>query len=78
MSTRSSLRHFLYAQIQVNDKKSGYIKQSRVEKFILLVGSYEDKIFKKRSELRDRNLRRLCYNNGSVSAWQTHLCVVFI
>ncbi|KAM4084385.1 hypothetical protein ACB094_08G128000 [Castanea mollissima] len=43
------------------DKRAGYIKLSRVEKFVLLVGSYEDKIFKKRSELRDRKLKRLCY-----------------
>ncbi|XP_022728715.1 LOW QUALITY PROTEIN: 5'-3' exoribonuclease 3-like [Durio zibethinus] len=32
----------------------------RVEKFILLVGTYEEKIFKKRSELREHKLRRLC------------------
>ncbi|XP_050279800.1 5'-3' exoribonuclease 3-like [Quercus robur] len=43
------------------DKRAGYIKLSRVEKFILLVGSYEDKIFKKRLELRNRKLKRLCY-----------------
>ncbi|XWS73849.1 hypothetical protein CRYUN_Cryun02cG0164500 [Craigia yunnanensis] len=44
----------------VQDKKGGYVKLRRVEKFILLVGTYEEKIFKKRSELRERKLRRLC------------------
>ncbi|XP_059430266.1 5'-3' exoribonuclease 3-like [Corylus avellana] len=43
----------------VQDKRKGYINLSRVEKFILLVGSYEDKIFKKRSEIRERTLRNL-------------------
>lgn len=44
---------------RVNDKKSGYIKLKRVEKFILLVGSYEEKIFKKRTDLRERRLRKI-------------------
>ncbi|XP_028106985.1 5'-3' exoribonuclease 3-like isoform X2 [Camellia sinensis] len=43
----------------VGDKKARYIKLKRVEKFILLVGAYEERIFMKRSELRDRKLRRL-------------------
>ncbi|KAK8262588.1 hypothetical protein V6Z11_D13G268100 [Gossypium hirsutum] len=46
-----------------NDKKGGYIKLKRVEKFILLVGSFEEKIFKKRLELHERWLRRLCQNS---------------
>lgn len=58
----------LFAQNQVDEKKLGYIKLSRVEKFILLVGAYEEKIFKKRSEIRERILRRLCYNDDPVSA----------
>ncbi|TQD94374.1 hypothetical protein C1H46_020010 [Malus baccata] len=61
-----NLGGYMVDMLRVNDKKSGYIKLSRVEKFILLVGSYEDKIFKKRSELRDRKLRRLCYYNDSL------------
>ncbi|XP_040992994.1 5'-3' exoribonuclease 3-like isoform X3 [Juglans microcarpa x Juglans regia] len=56
------------------DKRKGYVKLSRVEKFILLVGSYEERIFKKRSELRERQLKRLCnyannqddYNGGRI------------
>ena len=35
------------------------MKLSRVEKFILKVGTYEEKIFKKRSEIRERKLKRL-------------------
>ncbi|GFZ20251.1 serine/threonine-protein kinase NEK5 [Actinidia rufa] len=35
------------------DKKARYVKLKRVEKFILSVGSYEEKIFKKRSEIRE-------------------------
>ncbi|KAH1033668.1 hypothetical protein J1N35_045842 [Gossypium stocksii] len=46
-----------------NDKKGGYIKLKRVEKFNLLVGSFEEKIFKKRLELHERWLRRLCQNS---------------
>ncbi|XP_009374787.2 5'-3' exoribonuclease 3 isoform X1 [Pyrus x bretschneideri] len=61
-----NLGGYMVDMLRVNDKKSGYIKLSRVEKFILLVGSYEDKIFKKRSEIRDRKLRRLCYYNDSL------------
>ncbi|GFZ20245.1 5'-3' exoribonuclease 3 [Actinidia rufa] len=41
------------------DKKARYVKLKRVEKFILSVGSYEEKIFKKRSEIREYKLRRL-------------------
>ncbi|KAB1227063.1 5'-3' exoribonuclease 4 [Morella rubra] len=44
----------------VENKNMGYIKLSRVEKFILLVGSYEEKIFKKRLALRERKLKQLC------------------
>ncbi|XP_034220470.1 5'-3' exoribonuclease 3-like [Prunus dulcis] len=61
-----NLGGYMVDMLRVNDKKSGYIKLSRVEKFILLVGAYEDKIFKKRSELRERKLRRLCLNKDSL------------
>ncbi|XP_042954443.1 5'-3' exoribonuclease 3-like isoform X2 [Carya illinoinensis] len=56
------------------DKRTGYVKLCRVEKFFLLVGSYEERIFKKRSELRESQLRKLCkyannqddYNGGCI------------
>nr|XP_017233441.1 PREDICTED: 5'-3' exoribonuclease 3-like [Daucus carota subsp. sativus] len=49
--------HLLDMQ-RVEDKKSGYIKLNGVEKFILLVGKYEEQIFKKRADLRERKLRK--------------------
>ncbi|XP_052482353.1 5'-3' exoribonuclease 3 isoform X2 [Gossypium raimondii] len=54
---------YLVDMQRVNDKKGGYIKLKRVEKFSLLVGSFEEKIFKKRLELHERCLRRLCQNS---------------
>ena len=42
----------------MEDQKSGYIKLKRVEKFILLVGKYEEQIFKRRADLRERKLRK--------------------
>ncbi|XP_059430201.1 5'-3' exoribonuclease 3-like [Corylus avellana] len=41
------------------DQRKEYINLSRVEKFILLVGSYEDQIFRKRSKTRESKLRHL-------------------
>lgn len=59
-----------YVQKLAGDKRKGYVKLSRFEKFVLLVGSYEEKIFQKRSELRERKLRkssRLCNDANDVS-----------
>ncbi|KAH6773008.1 hypothetical protein C2S51_011412 [Perilla frutescens var. frutescens] len=44
---------------KVNDKKGGYIKLKQVERFILAVGAYEEKIFTKRTLLRDRRMSRI-------------------
>ncbi|KAL0460007.1 UNVERIFIED_CONTAM: 5'-3' exoribonuclease 3 [Sesamum latifolium] len=44
---------------EAEDKKGAYIKLKRAERYILLVGAYEEKIFSKRAELRDRKLRRI-------------------
>ncbi|KAK1382921.1 putative 5'-_3' exoribonuclease [Heracleum sosnowskyi] len=54
-----NLGGYLVDMQRVDDKKSGYIKLKRVEKFILLVGNYEEQIFKKRADLRDRKLRKI-------------------
>uniref|UniRef100_A0A803LXP1 Uncharacterized protein n=1 Tax=Chenopodium quinoa TaxID=63459 RepID=A0A803LXP1_CHEQI len=54
-----NLGGYLVDMQRVNDKHSGYVKLKRVEKFILYVGSYEEKIFKKRTEIRDKRLRRI-------------------
>ncbi|EXB91256.1 5'-3' exoribonuclease 3 [Morus notabilis] len=72
---------YLVDMNRVEDKKGGFIKPSRVERFILSVGAHEEKIFKKRSEIQERKLRRLCLNNadqedsnGSCSATETSSC----
>ncbi|KAI3693173.1 hypothetical protein L6452_33004 [Arctium lappa] len=44
---------------RVNDSNGGYINLKRVEKFILAVGEYEDKIFTKRSKVHENKLRRM-------------------
>ncbi|PON61909.1 5'-3' exoribonuclease [Trema orientale] len=55
-----TLGGYLVDMIRIEAKKAGFIKMSRVERFILLVGDFEEKILKKRSELRQRKLRQLC------------------
>ncbi|KAL3653390.1 hypothetical protein CASFOL_003071 [Castilleja foliolosa] len=52
-----NLGGYLVNMQMVDDKKGGYMKLKRVERFILMIGSYEDKIFSKRSQLRDRKMR---------------------
>ncbi|KAK9058983.1 hypothetical protein SSX86_021601 [Deinandra increscens subsp. villosa] len=47
---------------RISEKKGCYIKMKRVEKFILAVGAYEDKIFKKRSAIHDSKMRRILSN----------------
>ncbi|KAA8544327.1 hypothetical protein F0562_022339 [Nyssa sinensis] len=54
-----NLGGYLVDMQRVDEKKRGYLKLKRVEKFILLIGTYEEKIFKKRSELQERKLRRM-------------------
>lgn len=44
---------------QIADNNGGYIKLSRVERFILAVGAYEEKIFSKRADIREKKLRRI-------------------
>ncbi|KAM7496976.1 hypothetical protein LguiA_021390 [Lonicera macranthoides] len=53
------LGDYLVDMQRAEDKKNAYIKLSRVEKFALKVGSYEEKIFKKRLALQDGRLRRI-------------------
>ncbi|XP_051134218.1 5'-3' exoribonuclease 3-like [Andrographis paniculata] len=50
---------YLVDMQRVDDKKGGYIKLKRVERFILLIGEYEEKIFNRRLESRDRLLKRI-------------------
>ncbi|XP_027346761.1 5'-3' exoribonuclease 3-like [Abrus precatorius] len=55
----NNLGGYLVDMSRIGEKNAAFIKLSRVEKFILKVGTYEEKIFKKRSDIRDRQLRRL-------------------
>ncbi|XP_074294961.1 5'-3' exoribonuclease 3-like [Silene latifolia] len=50
---------YLVDMERVNEAHVSFIKLKRVEKFILSVGSYEEKIFRKRTALRDSWLRKL-------------------
>ncbi|KAH1159164.1 hypothetical protein GYH30_031067 [Glycine max] len=43
---------------RIGEKNAAFLKLSRLEKFMLAVGAYEEKIFKKRSEIREKYLRR--------------------
>ncbi|KAI3870898.1 hypothetical protein MKX03_003046 [Papaver bracteatum] len=50
-----SLGGYLVDMQKVKDKKASYMKLKR--KFILAVGAYEDRIFKKRADLKERTIR---------------------
>ncbi|XP_058087776.1 5'-3' exoribonuclease 3-like isoform X2 [Magnolia sinica] len=54
-----SMGGYLTDTCRLQDENAAYIKFERVEQLILAVGSYEDKIFKKRSEIRKRRLDRI-------------------
>ncbi|KAG8383953.1 hypothetical protein BUALT_Bualt04G0067500 [Buddleja alternifolia] len=53
-----NLGGYLVDMQKVDNKKGAYIKLKRVEKFILAVGQYEDRIFNKRTQQRERLLKR--------------------
>lgn len=48
----------------MDDEKGGYIKLSRVERFIFAVGEYEERIFSKRTQIRDKILSRIFAEYG--------------
>ncbi|KAI3907490.1 hypothetical protein MKW92_049329 [Papaver armeniacum] len=52
-----SLGGYLVDMEKVKEKKASNMKLKRVEKFILAVGTYEDRIFKKRADLKERTVR---------------------
>ncbi|KAL1557583.1 5'-3' exoribonuclease 3-like [Salvia divinorum] len=54
-----NLGGYLVNMEKIDDKNGGYIKLSRVERFILAVGQYEEKIFCKRANLREKKLSRM-------------------
>ncbi|PIA54386.1 hypothetical protein AQUCO_00900732v1 [Aquilegia coerulea] len=45
---------------KLEERRAGYVKLKRIERFILSVGTYEEKIFKKRMDLRQLMIRKLC------------------
>ncbi|XP_071688742.1 5'-3' exoribonuclease 3-like [Rutidosis leptorrhynchoides] len=57
-----NLGGYLVDMQKANDKKGSFIKLKRVEKFILAIGAFEDKIFKKRSSVHDKRLRHILSN----------------
>ncbi|XP_042044875.1 5'-3' exoribonuclease 3-like [Salvia splendens] len=50
---------YLVNMEKIADTNGGYIKLSRVERFILAVGAYEEEIFSKRADIREKKLRRM-------------------
>ncbi|KAF4374106.1 hypothetical protein G4B88_020498 [Cannabis sativa] len=56
---------YLIDMVKVEDKEAEFIKLSRVEKFIILVGTYEEKIFKRRSELWEKKLKQISSQHGN-------------
>ncbi|KAK7263444.1 hypothetical protein RJT34_31034 [Clitoria ternatea] len=59
----NKLGGYLVDMSRIEEKHATFVKLSRVEKFILMVGTYEEKIFKKRSEIREKKLKRLISAN---------------
>ncbi|GER36510.1 5'-3' exoribonuclease 2 [Striga asiatica] len=54
-----NLGGYLVDMQKVDNKKGRYVKFKRVERFILMVGAYEEKIFSKRYQIKERKLRRI-------------------
>ncbi|XP_024020619.1 5'-3' exoribonuclease 3 isoform X2 [Morus notabilis] len=57
---------YLVDTSKIEDSEGGYIELSRVERFVSLVGSYENKIFRKRSHLEDRKPKRLLLTSNAL------------
>lgn len=55
----NKLGGYLVDMSRIGEKNAAFVKLSRVEKFILMVGTHEEKILKKRSEICEKKLRRL-------------------
>ncbi|XP_004506263.1 5'-3' exoribonuclease 3-like [Cicer arietinum] len=55
----NKLGGFLVDINKIGQKHAPFVKLSRVENFILMVGTYEEKIFKKRAAIREKKLRKL-------------------
>ncbi|XP_019197803.1 PREDICTED: 5'-3' exoribonuclease 3-like isoform X2 [Ipomoea nil] len=55
------------------DDPRGYIKLSRVQRFILSVGEFEEKIFKKRMEIREKRVRRVLLESRDDDAEEVNM-----
>ncbi|KAL2328424.1 hypothetical protein Fmac_021851 [Flemingia macrophylla] len=60
----NQLGGYLVDMSRLGEKNAAFVKLSRVENFILMVGSYEEDIFRKRSEILERKRRRLIQDYG--------------
>ncbi|KAL2328420.1 hypothetical protein Fmac_021847 [Flemingia macrophylla] len=58
----NQLGGYLVDMSRIKEKNAAFMKLSRVENFILMVGSYEEDIFRKRSEIHERKWRRLIHD----------------
>ncbi|KAL7116087.1 hypothetical protein ACP275_04G221300 [Erythranthe tilingii] len=58
-----NLGGYLVDMQRVDHKKGGYVKLKRVETFILAVAAFEEKIFSKRSHIREAKLRRILFEH---------------
>ncbi|KAF3321823.1 5'-3' exoribonuclease 3-like protein [Carex littledalei] len=70
---------YLIDTAKMKDKKHAYIKISRVEKFIADVGTYEDKIFLKRNNIKEEDATRVednCSLSSSGSTANNELAVI--
>ncbi|KAL5056292.1 hypothetical protein RYX36_036974 [Vicia faba] len=62
---------------KIGEKHSAFVKLSRVEKFILMVGTYEEKIFNRRSAIRAKKLRRLISDHENLKQNKHDACNFF-
>ncbi|XP_058734920.1 5'-3' exoribonuclease 3-like [Vicia villosa] len=59
---------------KMGGKHSDFVKLSRVEEFILMVGTYEEKIFNKISAMREKKLRRLIRDHENSKQEEQDAC----
>ncbi|KAL2328423.1 hypothetical protein Fmac_021850 [Flemingia macrophylla] len=60
----NQLGGYLVDMSRLGEKNAAFVELSRVENFILMVGSYEEDIFRKRSEIHEGKWQRLIQDYG--------------
>ncbi|KAL7116081.1 hypothetical protein ACP275_04G221000 [Erythranthe tilingii] len=63
---------YLVDMQKAEDKFGGYVDFERIERFMLTVGEYEDKIFVKRSKLRERKLKQTYDLYRNANDWEDY------